>query len=107
MVDYPAPAERRSMRILMYAKSLKREGGTEISGVQIARALSERGHVVDLLYEHDGDLRTEYLSFCRSVARRWMSVKSSRFEMPSGSFRQSGGALVVGRRSSTFIASEM
>ncbi len=62
------------MRILMYAKSLKREGGTEISGVQIARALSERGHVVDLLYEYDGDLRTEYLSFCRSVARSWMSV---------------------------------
>ncbi|HEY5025396.1 MAG TPA: glycosyltransferase family 4 protein [Acidimicrobiales bacterium] len=63
------------MRILMYAKSLKREGGTEISSLQIARALSQRGHSVDLLYEHDGDLRGEYLSFCRSMTRSWMGVE--------------------------------
>jgi glycosyltransferase involved in cell wall biosynthesis len=62
------------MHILMYAKSLKREGGTEISGLQIAKALSERGHSLDLLYEYDGELRSEYLSFCQSVTRSWMSL---------------------------------
>ncbi len=62
------------MRILMYAKSLKREGGTEISGLQIAKALSGRGHSIDLLYEYDGALRSEYRSFCRSVTRSWMSL---------------------------------
>ena len=62
------------MHILMYAKSLKREGGTEISGLQIAKALSARGHSLDLLYEYDGELRSEYLSFCQSVSRSWMSL---------------------------------
>jgi glycosyltransferase involved in cell wall biosynthesis/heme-degrading monooxygenase HmoA len=62
------------MRILMYSESLKREGGTEISSLQIARALSERGHSVDLLYEVDGQLRTEYLAFCRSVTKSWMTL---------------------------------
>ena len=63
------------MRILLYAKSLKREGGTEISTVQIARALGERGHCLDLLYEHDGELHGEYRSFCRSMTRSWMGVE--------------------------------
>ncbi len=67
------------MRILMYAKSLKREGGTEISALQIAKALSVRGHSVDLLYEYDGVLRSEYLSFCRSVTRSWMSLNKQSF----------------------------
>ena len=62
------------MRILMYAESLKREGGTEISSLQIAGALAERGHSLDLLYERDGDLRAEYESFCRSVTHSWMTV---------------------------------
>jgi glycosyltransferase involved in cell wall biosynthesis len=74
VADRPAPAGKQPMRILMYAKSLKREGGTEISSVQIARALSQRGHSLDLLYEYDGELHSEYLSFCRSVTRSWMTV---------------------------------
>ncbi len=62
------------MRILMYAESLARKGGTEISSMQIARALSERGNTVDVFYEHDGELHSEYLSFCRSVSASRMSV---------------------------------
>jgi len=62
------------MRILMYAESLGREGGIEIGSLQIARALSERGNSVDVLYERDGELRAEYQSFCRSVKASWMSV---------------------------------
>src|SRR5579862_1308912 len=57
------------MRILMYAKSLRPEGGSEISCVQIARALSQRGHTMDLLYECDGELHGEYASFCRTLRR--------------------------------------
>jgi glycosyltransferase involved in cell wall biosynthesis len=62
------------MRILMYTESLERQGGTEISAVQIARALSKRGHSLDVLYERDGELRSEYLSFSRSVTSSWMTV---------------------------------
>ena len=62
------------MRILMYTESLKRQGGTEISAVQIAKSLSERGHTLDVLYETDGELRSEYDRFCRSVTNRWMTV---------------------------------
>src|SRR5579864_1655618 len=62
------------MRILMYTESLRRQGGTEISAAQIAKALSDRGHCLDVLYECDGELRSEYLSFCRSVGKAWMTV---------------------------------
>src|ERR1700681_1211544 len=65
------------MRILMYAESLRREGGTEISGVQIARALAERGHTLDVMYENDGELRSEYLAFCRSVKKSYTNVNKA------------------------------
>jgi glycosyltransferase involved in cell wall biosynthesis len=63
-----------TMRILMYSESLVPEGGIEISSLQIARALSERGNAVDVLYERDGELHSEYATFCGSVTRSWMSV---------------------------------
>jgi len=63
------------MRILMYARSLSPEGGTEISSAQIAKALSQRGNAVDLLYESGGDLLSEYRSFCQSVTRAHLSIE--------------------------------
>src|SRR6202023_2476821 len=71
----PTPPSARPMSILMYARSLRREGGTEISSVQIARALSHRGNSVDLLYEREGQLLAEYLSFCASVTRAHVAVE--------------------------------
>jgi len=82
MTPKPAPVSARPLRILMYARSLRREGGTEISSVQIARALSDRGNSVNLLYEREGQLLTEYLSFCRSVTRVHIAVE--RFSLRDG-----------------------
>ncbi|HTT87355.1 MAG TPA: glycosyltransferase family 4 protein, partial [Acidimicrobiales bacterium] len=61
------------MHILMYAESLRPEGGIEISSAQIARALADRGHTLDVLYEIEGALHAHYASFSQSVTRRWMS----------------------------------
>jgi glycosyltransferase involved in cell wall biosynthesis len=62
------------MRILMYAESLRREGGTEISSLQIARALAEKGHELDLLYERDGELHADYGAFSRWMKCSHMSI---------------------------------
>jgi len=61
------------MHILMYAESLRPEGGLEISSAQIAEALVRRGHTLDVLYEIGGDLHAHYASLSESVTRRWMS----------------------------------
>src|SRR5579872_3410965 len=65
------------MRILMYAKSLRQEGGSEISSFQVARALCARGHSMDLLYEGDGELHSEYASFCRTVTHAQTNVREA------------------------------
>ncbi len=54
----------------MGVHAMSRAGGTELNAFQVARGLAQRGHTLDLVAARDGELATDYRSFCRSVARR-------------------------------------
>ena len=58
------------MNITMGVHAMSRAGGTEINVFQVARGLAKRGHTLDLVAARDGELASEYRTFCRSVARR-------------------------------------
>lgn len=54
----------------MGVHAMSRAGGTELNAFQVARGLVRRGHTLDLVAARDGELASEYRTFCRSVARR-------------------------------------
>jgi glycosyltransferase involved in cell wall biosynthesis len=57
------------MKILMAVERLKPTGGVEMTALQMSEELAKRGHVIDLLYEVDGELMSEYSRFCRSMTQ--------------------------------------
>jgi glycosyltransferase involved in cell wall biosynthesis len=61
------------MRILYYARSLAREGGTEISTLQVAQGLNARENSIDVVFERDGELRSDYAAFCTSLTHSHLS----------------------------------
>lgn len=44
-------------------------GGQELSLYDVCSGLAERGHEIDLLYTHEGDLLERYRRFCRRIDR--------------------------------------
>jgi len=63
------------MRIAITVPSAAPCGGTEMSVFQVSRELSRRGHSLDIFFEHDGELRSEYETFCRSVRQARTSCR--------------------------------
>ena len=57
------------MKILMAVERLKPTGGVEMTALQMSEELAKRGHVIDLLYEVDGELTAAYSRFCRSMTQ--------------------------------------
>lgn len=57
------------MRITMDEGDLEAHGGQEVVTFQVARALAERGHGIDLIYHGPGSLAPGYRRFCRSMRR--------------------------------------
>ena len=58
-----------SMNILMAVERLTPTGGVEMTAFQMSEELAKRGHVIDLLYEVDGEMNSAYLRFCRSMTQ--------------------------------------
>lgn len=57
------------MDILIDEGDLEGHGGQEICTLQMARALHQRGHRIDLLFHRSGSLMPEYRDFCASLRR--------------------------------------
>jgi glycosyltransferase involved in cell wall biosynthesis len=51
------------LRILTFLPRLQ-TGGAELNLVQLGRKLTERGHQIDLIYEHEGNLSEDFQQFC-------------------------------------------
>jgi glycosyltransferase involved in cell wall biosynthesis len=57
------------LRILTYLPRLETAGGVELHLFEVTRELAARGHQIDLVYEHDGNLTDEFRSFCETVSK--------------------------------------
>jgi glycosyltransferase involved in cell wall biosynthesis len=55
------------MKVALTTKTLTPTGGMEVQMLQMSRELVRRHHTVDLLFNRDGDLRSEFVTFCRSM----------------------------------------
>jgi glycosyltransferase involved in cell wall biosynthesis len=60
------------MRILVLENEpSSKRGGQELSLLDVARGLAEKGHKVHLVYNDEGDLLPHYEAFCASITRVW------------------------------------
>jgi glycosyltransferase involved in cell wall biosynthesis len=57
------------MNILVLERELSSIGGQELSLIDVCRGLAERGHGIDLLYNRDGSLYSEYNQFSSSMTK--------------------------------------
>ncbi|HBB30736.1 MAG TPA: glycosyltransferase family 1 protein [Cyanobacteria bacterium UBA8803] len=57
------------MDIIVLEKNPSRIGGKELSVLDVCRGLSQRGHVIHLIYVEEGDLLEQYQEFCQSIVK--------------------------------------
>jgi glycosyltransferase involved in cell wall biosynthesis len=57
------------MKLVLSTKWITLTGGVEMQVLQMSRELARRGHRIDLLFNRDGELDSEFREICHSVSK--------------------------------------
>jgi glycosyltransferase involved in cell wall biosynthesis len=69
------------VRIALATNYLTPTGGIELQMLQMSRELSRRGHRIDLLYNRNGELHSEFQEFCYTMSEVPTFISSRKWDI--------------------------